>query len=148
MSNFISTKKNKFFFFLKNIFFGGLVLVFSFLTIFLINKLVGRVVFGLSIIGVFLYIIKLNLLYSKNVEYLELKKMLEDDKNEFVKIFQKTFVRILFPSIFVIFSLNLIIFHNLFVHTLLQILLYLLFFIYINIRLVDILFAKRKNLKF
>jgi hypothetical protein len=148
MKNFVAERKNKLFFFMKHSFFCLLIVLLSFLTIIFISKLYGRIIFGLSVVASLFYFFSLNSLYKKNTEYLEAKQVFEDDKNEFVKLFQKTFIRFLLPILIVGFSLNLAIFHNLLVHTLLLLLAYLFFFIYINIKLIDILVAKKKRWKF
>jgi hypothetical protein len=95
-----------------------------------------------------MYLSKLKVLYKRNTEYLEAKETFEDGKNEFAKLFQKTFIRFFLPILIVGFILNLAIFHNLLVNILLLLLGYLFFFIYINIKLMDILLAKRKKWRF
>jgi len=148
MQNFVTGKKNKFFFFLEHIFYCLLIDCLAFLTVIFINKLYGSIVFILSVVATFFYLFGLNSLYKKNTEYLEAKKVFEDDKNEFVELFQKTYVRFLLPGMVLAFSLNLAIFHILLVHLLLLLLGYFLFFVYINIKLIGILVAKKKSWKF
>lgn len=148
MQNFVTGRKNKFFFFVEQGFYCLLIDCLAFLTIIFINRLYGEIIFGLSVVAMLFYLFGLKALYKKNTEYLELRKMFEDDKNEFVKLFQKTFIRFFLPILIAGFSLNLAIFHNLLVHLLLLLLSYLFFFIYINIKLIDILIAKRKKWRF
>jgi len=148
MQNFVTGRKNKFLFFMEHSFYCLLIDFLAFLTIIFISKLYGRIIFVLSVLAAFMYFLKLNVLYKKNTEYLELKKVFEDDKNEFARLFQKTFSRVLLPGFVIAFSLNLAIFHNLLVHLLLLLFGYFLFFIYINIKLIGILVAKKKKWKF
>jgi len=148
MQNFVTGRKNKFFFFMEHSLFCLLIWLLSFLTIIFINKLYGRIIFGLSVVATLFYLFGLKALYKKNTEYLEAKKIFEDDTNEFIRLFQKTFIRFLLPGLIVAFSLNLVIFHNLLAEVLLLLFGYFLFFVYINIKLIGILVAKKKKWKF
>jgi hypothetical protein len=148
MRNFNIEGENKFFFFIRHSFFCLLIDLFSFLTSLFIKKLYGNIILWLCVVATLMYLSKLKVLYKRNTEYLEAKETFEDGKNEFAKLFQKTFIRFFLPILIVGFILNLAIFHNLLVNILLLLLGYLFFFIYINIKLMDILLAKRKKWRF
>lgn len=148
MRNFNVERKNKFFFFIRHSFFCLLIDLLAFSTSLLIKKLYGNVILGLCLLATLMYLSKLKVLYQKNNEYFEAREAFEDGKNEFARLFQKAFVRVLLPGIIIAFTLNLAIFHNLLVHLLLLLLAYLFFFIYTNIKLIDILLAKKRKWRF
>jgi hypothetical protein len=162
MSNFLSVKSNRFSFYLKNILTDIFILFFPFLimaiakntTLILPSTFVKIITLVLYIIkyGSFVFVVihlfKLGVLYNKETEYQTLKDMFESGKNEFVRSFQGVFTKFLLPIFFLVFSMNLFFLKNIFVHLIALLFIFVVFFVYINIKLVDIVLAKKMNLRF